>query len=34
MFAPYNLFFIVLGYLMLLFAIAYYAEKKRRQAKA
>ncbi len=34
MFAPYNLFFIVLCYLLLLFALAYYAEKKERSGKS
>ncbi len=34
MFAPYNLFFIVLGYLMLLFAAAYYAEKKEKTGRS
>lgn len=34
MFAPYNLFFIVLFYLLLLFALAYYAEKKEQAGKS
>lgn len=34
MFAPYNLFFIVLCYLILLFAVAYYAEKKEKSGKS
>lgn len=34
MFAPYNLFFIVLCYLSLLFALAYYAERKERTGKS
>lgn len=34
MFAPYNLFFIVLSYLLLLFALAYYAEWKERSGRS
>jgi len=34
MFAPYNLFAIVLGYLFLLFAVAYYAEKQEKKGKS
>ncbi|HEX8947436.1 MAG TPA: hypothetical protein VF790_00665, partial [Dissulfurispiraceae bacterium] len=34
MFAPYNLFLIVLCYLLLLFAVAYYAERKERSGKS
>lgn len=34
MFAPYNLFIIVLCYLLLLFAVAYYAETKERRGKS
>lgn len=34
MFAPYNLFIIVLCYLLLLFAVAYYAEKKEKKGKS
>lgn len=34
MFAPYNLFLIVLLYLGILFAAAYYAEKKERSGKS
>lgn len=34
MFASYNLFFIVLCYLLLLFAVAYYAEKKEKTGKS
>ncbi|MFZ6006154.1 MAG: ATP-binding protein [Nitrospirota bacterium] len=34
MFASYNLFFIVLCYLLLLFAVAYYAEKKEKAGKS
>ncbi|MDA8213754.1 MAG: ATP-binding protein [Nitrospiraceae bacterium] len=34
MFAPYNLFFIVLCYLILLFAVAYYAEKKEKAGRS
>jgi PAS domain S-box-containing protein len=34
MFAPYNLFFIVLCYLLLLFALAYYAERKEKTGKS
>lgn len=34
MFAPYNLFLIVLCYLVLLFAVAYYAEKKEKSGKS
>ena len=34
MFAPYNLFVIVLCYLFLLFAVAYYAEKKEKTGKS
>lgn len=34
MFEPYNLFAIVLGYLFLLFAVAYYAEKKEKRGKS
>ncbi len=34
MFAPYNLFVIVLCYLLLLFAVAYYAETKERSGKS
>ncbi len=34
MFAPYNLFGIVLGYLFLLFAIAYYAERQEKKGKS
>ncbi|MFA5354025.1 MAG: ATP-binding protein [Thermodesulfovibrionales bacterium] len=30
MFTPYNLFIIVLAYLLLLFAVAYYAERRER----
>jgi PAS domain S-box-containing protein len=34
MFAPYNLFFIVLMYLLLLFAVAYYAERKETSGRS
>lgn len=34
MFAPYNLFIIVLGYLLLLFAVAYYAERKEKTGRS
>jgi PAS domain S-box-containing protein len=34
MFAPYNLFAIVLGYLSLLFAVAYYAEKQEKKGRS
>jgi len=34
MFAPYNLFAIVLGYLFLLFAVAYYAEMQEKKGKS
>src|SRR5512135_3261914 len=34
MFAPYNLFLIVFGYLLLLFAVAYYAEGMERKGKS
>ncbi len=34
MFTPYNLFLIVVGYLMLLFAVAYYAERKEKSGKS
>ncbi|MEW5746431.1 MAG: ATP-binding protein [Nitrospirota bacterium] len=34
MFAPHNLFIIVLLYLVLLFALAYYAERKERSGKS
>jgi Na+/proline symporter/signal transduction histidine kinase len=34
MFAPYNLFIIVLFYLLLLFALAYYAEKREKSGKS
>lgn len=34
MFAPYNLFTIVFCYLLLLFAVAYYAERKERSGKS
>ncbi|OGW21566.1 MAG: hypothetical protein A2X55_05510 [Nitrospirae bacterium GWB2_47_37] len=34
MFLPYNLFFIVLCYLLLLFAVAYYAERKEKAGKS
>lgn len=34
MFASYNLFFIVLCYLLLLFAVAYYAEKREKAGKS
>src|SRR6266542_737709 len=34
MFTPYNLFIIVLCYLLLLFAVAYYAEKKEKKGKS
>ncbi|MGD0283349.1 MAG: stage II sporulation protein E, partial [Dissulfurispiraceae bacterium] len=34
MFTPLNLFLIVLGYLMLLFAVAYYAEQKEKYGKS
>ncbi|HKN18615.1 MAG TPA: ATP-binding protein [Dissulfurispiraceae bacterium] len=34
MFTPYNLFIIVVGYLMLLFAVAYYAERKEKSGKS
>ncbi len=34
MFAPYNLFLIVLCYLLVLFAVAYYAEKKEKSGKS
>ncbi len=34
MFASYSLFFIVLCYLLLLFAVAYYAEKKEKTGKS
>jgi PAS domain S-box-containing protein len=34
MFAPYNVFLIVLGYLLLLFAVAYYAEGMERKGKS
>jgi PAS domain S-box-containing protein len=33
-FAPYNLFFIVLSYLLILFAAAYYAEKKEKSGRS
>jgi len=34
MFAPYNVFLIVLGYLLLLFAVAYYAEGMEKKGKS
>ncbi len=34
MFAPYNLFIIVLCYLLLLFVVAYYAERKERSGRS
>ncbi len=34
MFTPYKLFLIVVGYLMLLFAVAYYAERKEKSGKS
>lgn len=34
MFTAYNLFFILLGYLLLLFAVAYFAETKERKGKS
>ena len=34
MFAPYNVFLIVLGYLLLLFAVAYYAERMERKGRS
>jgi PAS domain S-box-containing protein len=34
MFLPYNLFAIVLAYLFLLFAVAYYAEKKEKTGRS
>lgn len=34
MFAPYILFFIVLSYLLLLFGVAYYAEKKEKAGRS
>ncbi|MCL4477468.1 MAG: ATP-binding protein [Nitrospirae bacterium] len=34
MFVPYKLFAIVLGYLLLLFAVAYYAEKQEKKGKS
>src|SRR5208337_2985766 len=33
-FRPYNLFLIVVGYLTLLFAIAYYAERREKTGKS
>src|SRR5208337_3726876 len=33
-FRPYNLFLIVVGYLTLLFAVAYYAERKEKSGKS
>lgn len=34
MFSPYNLFLIVLGYLLLLFALAYYAERREKSGRS
>jgi len=34
LFNPYNLFFIVVGYLLLLFTLAYYAERKEKRGKS
>jgi len=33
-FTPYNLFFIVLGYLLLLFTVAYYAERQEKKGRS